>query len=328
MRLIATEEHFALPPVPGAPAPAGKPPLEEGTMVGAPWLTDHGIAADLDDKRLAIMDENGVSMQVLSTPFAQSFTADVACEKSRAFNECAAAAMARHPDRFSAFATIPTAVPEKCAPELEYCVQKLGFVGALIGNRVDGDKFLDDPRYEDFLSACEELDVPIYLHPGEPPAEITRLCYNGPQLSDVITSSFSRFGYGWHVDVGIHFLHMVATGTFDRHPKLQCILGHWGELLPYYVDRFDTAMPGEFLGLEHETSYYVRNNSYATSSGLQSLDCMNLCKNVLGPERLIFSADFPFASFEGTDKLLSNPYFTPEEIELFAHGNAERLLGL
>lgn len=328
MRLIATEEHFALPAVPGAPAPAGRLPLEEGTMVGAPWLSDRGIAQDLDDKRLAIMDETGVTMQILSTPFAQSFPAEVAEEKSRAFNECAAAAISRHPDRFSAFATLPTAVPEACAPELERCVREHGFVGALIGNRVDGDKFLDDPRYDDLLSACEELNVPIYLHPGEPPQTVQDLCYGGPLLSETITSSFARFGYGWHVDVGVHFLHLVATGVFDRHPNLQMILGHWGELLPYYVDRFDTAMPGEFLGLEHETSYYVRNNSYVTSSGLQSLECMNLCKNVMGPERLMFSADFPFASFEGTDKLLNNPYFTPEEIELFAHGNAERLMGL
>lgn len=46
-------------------------------------------------------------------------------------------------------------------------------------------------------------------------------------------------------------LNMIASGTFDKYPKLQIILGHWGELLPYYIDRFDSAMLGEFLGIKH-----------------------------------------------------------------------------
>ncbi len=328
MRLIATEEHFAVPPRPGEQPPQGLPPLEEKTMVGAPWLSDHSIALDFGEKRLGIMDEWGVERQILSTPFAQGFSAEIAVDKVTFINNYLAERVAEHPDRFSSFAMLPTSVPEACADELVRCVKELGSVGSLIANRVDGDKFLDDPRFDDLLSAHEELDVPLYLHPGQPPQNVIDMCYGGRTMEPRIVSSFSRFGYGWHVDVGIHFLNLVASGVFDRHPKLQVILGHWGELLPYYVDRFDTAMPGDFLGLEHETSYYVRNNAYVTSSGLQDLRCMNLCKDVLGPERLLFSADFPFASFEGTDKLLSNPYFTQEEIELFAYGNAERLMKL
>lgn len=326
MRLIATEEHFVIPPAPGT-KPAGLPPLEPGSMVGAPWHLDHAASASMEI-RLRTMDEHGVSMQLLSTPFGQAFPADVACEKVREINEFAASLIAQAPDRLAGLATIPTAVPEACAPELEYCMKTLGFKGALVANRVAGTKFLSEPEYDEFLTALEDLEAPLYLHPGQPPAAITDLCYSGCGLTDAQVSVFSRFGYGWHVDVGIHALHMMATGVFDRHPKLQIILGHWGELLPFYVSRFDTAMPAACFGLEREIRDYLRENCYATSSGIQDLDCMNLCKKVMGADRLLYSADYPFANFDGQDLLLSNPDFTPEELELFAHGNAERLFKL
>ena len=170
MKIIAAEEHFVMPPKPGAPAPKGLPPLEQGTMLGAPWLTNPACAMDLDDVRIGIMDQDGVTMQVLSTPFGQVWPAEVAVQNCKEANDFLAAAIKRHPDRFAGFAAIPTAVPEACAPELERAVKELGFVGCLIGNRVNGTKFLDDPEFEDLLAACEKLDVPIYLHPGAPPA--------------------------------------------------------------------------------------------------------------------------------------------------------------
>ena len=326
MKIIAAEEHFVMPPKPGAPAPKGLPPLEQGTMLGAPWLTNPACATDLDDVRIGIMDQDDVTMQVLSTPFGQVWTAEVAVQNCKEANDFLAAAIKRHPDRFAGFAAIPTAVPEACDPELERAVKELGFVGCLIGNRVNGTKFLDDPEFEDLLAACEKLDVPIYLHPGAPPAEITALCYSG--FNDEMVSAYSRYGMGWHTDVGLHMLHMVMSGVFDRHPDLQMILGHWGELLPYYVDRFDTAMPKEFAGLKHDPSYYLRNNMYVTSSGIQSPECFEFCVKVLGADRIIYSADYPFASVEGADKLFNCPSISEEDREKFAHGNAERLFKL
>lgn len=328
MKIITVEEHFALPPNPNAPAAKGAPPLEAGTMLGADWLSDPTCAVDLDEKRIAIMDRDGVDMQVISSPFGQSWGADIAVDMCRKANDHLAAAIKRHPDRFAGFATIPTAVPEACAAELEYCVKELGFVGSLIGNRVDAVKFLDDPSLEDFLAKSEELGVPIYIHPGVPPAQVTELCYSGDALSDKVVSAFSRYGMGWHVDVGVHMLHMIMSGVFDRHPNLQIILGHWGEFLPYYIDRFDNAMPAEFAGLKHDPSYYLRNNMYVTSSGVNTPECLEFCIKVLGADRVMFSADYPFANFAGSEKLLECPTVSQEDREKFAHGNAERLLKL
>lgn len=314
-----------MPGKPGAPVKKGPPPIHPDTMIGAPFLEDADAAMDLDSKRLAAMDANGVSVQVLSLPFAQRFPAETAVAQCEEVNDYLAQALKRHPNRLVGFAAIPTAVPESCGAELERCVKDLGMVGCLIGNRVDG-KFLDEPCFEAFLSKCEELEVPIYLHPGLPPKEVTEQCYTGDQFSSEVSSVLNRYGLGWHIDVGVHMMHLIMSGVFDRHPHLQIILGHWGEMLPYFIDRFDNALPAVFSGLKHDPSYYLRNNMYVTSSGINTPEVMEFCIRVLGSDRIMYSADYPFASFAGSEKLLENPSVSRENLEKFAYKNAERLL--
>lgn len=326
MKVIALEEHFAPVAVPGLNLPKGLSPLEQGTMLGAAWLTDPSTGADIGEKRIANMDRDGVTMQVLSTPFAQNFAADVAVDYCHKINDFLAEKIAAHPDRFAGFAALPTAVPEACAAELERCVKELGFVGTLIANRVNGG-FLNQPEFEALLAKASELAVPIYLHPGEPPQAITDLCYS-KGYSEALVSSFKRYGFGWHVDPGIHMLNLIISGVFDRYPNLQIIMGHWGELLPYYIDRFDTAMPIDFLQLQHEVSYYLQNNMYVTPSGIWTPECLEFCLKRIGVERILFSIDYPFANPDGQEKILAHPLLSAEERELIAHGNAERLLKL
>ena len=72
--------------------------------------------------------------------------------------------------------------------------------------------------------------------------------------------------------------------------------------------------------------YYLRNNMYVTSSGINTPEVMEFCIRVLGPDRIMYSADYPFASFAGSEKLLENPSVSRENLEKFAYKNAERLL--
>lgn len=323
MKVITVEEHFAPALVPGITMPKGLPPLEKGTNVGAAWLDDPSTGAEIGAKRIAHMDEDGVSVQIISSPFAQGFGADVAVDYCQKINNYLAERIAEHPDRFKGLACLPTAVPEACADELERCIKELGFVGVLIGNRVNGG-FLSEPQFDPILAKAEELDVPIFIHPGEPPQAIVDLCYS-KGLSDTVVSSFKRFGYGWHVDPGIHFLNLILTGAFDRHPNLQIILGHWGELLPYYIDRFDETLSADFAGTKHNPSYYLQNNLYVTPSGIWTPECLEFCVKRIGVERIVFSIDYPFANPKGQEKILEHPMLSQEERELIAHGNAERL---
>ena len=326
MKVIALEEHFMPTAVPGLVLPKGPRPLEQGTMLGAAWLSDPRAGTEIGEKRLADMDAENIAVQALSIPFAQGFGPDVAVDACRKCNDFMAEEINAHPDRFVGFAALPTAVPDACPGELERCVKELGFRGTLIGNRVNGG-FLCQKEFDPLLAKAEELLVPIYLHPGEPPKAVAEQCYC-KGFSDQLASTFSRYGYGWHVDPGIHMLNLILSGTFDRHPNLQIILGHWGELLPYFIDRFDTAMPCAFTGIRQEISCYLRNNLYVTPSGIWTPECLEFCVKRLGIERILFSIDYPFANPKGKEKILEHPMLSQEERELLAHGNAERLLKL
>src|SRR5882762_8513348 len=90
--------------------------------------------SDLGAKRLAHMDAAGVDVQVLSfgSPGPQGFGADVAIPMAKDANDLAHEAVKAHPDRFAAFAALPTADPGGAAEELERCVTRLGFKGAMI----------------------------------------------------------------------------------------------------------------------------------------------------------------------------------------------------
>jgi predicted TIM-barrel fold metal-dependent hydrolase len=49
---------------------------------------------------------------------------------------------------------------------------------------------------------------------------------------------------------------------------------------------------------------------------------------VFGVERVLFSVDWPYAPNEDGQRLLETAPLSPGDLELIAHGNAERLLGL
>jgi len=326
MKLISLEEHYSAAAVPGIRLPRSKEAFFSETCPGAPFNSDRSSLGEIGEKRLAFMDANGVSMQVLSTTSGQALGKDTAVEYCRKINDYLAAKISAYPGRFAGFAAIPTAVPDACADELEYCVKELGFVGCLIGNRTE-DRFLSDPVYDDFLAKAEELDVPVYLHPGVPPEGVIDECYRR-NLPDRVGTVLSMYGFGWHVDPGVHMLNMVLSGVFDRHPKLQMILGHWGELLPYYLDRFDAAMPAAFTGLDHDPGYYLRNNMYVTPSGIFTPELLEYCLKLLGADRIMFSIDYPWTSPDGMQKILNHPLLSSADKEKIAYGNAERLLHL
>ena len=66
------------------------------------------------------------------------------------------------------------------AAELERCVRELGGVGSFVGGYTNNRTanyviYLDDPINAPFLKKIVELDVPIYLHPREPPPDQQRV---------------------------------------------------------------------------------------------------------------------------------------------------------
>ncbi|TCL56676.1 hypothetical protein EDD76_111170 [Kineothrix alysoides] len=325
MRIITMEEHYGHAGI----SKAGEDNLNKLVPDFAAAFGNRRtfeLLFDLDNERIKTMDEDHISVQVLSNTSAQMVGPDKAVEVCEEANNYLAEAIKRHPDRFVGLAAIPTAVPEACAAELKRCVTQLGFAGAQISGRTDG-KFLDDSCYAPFLAMAEELVVPIYLHPGFPPAQVKEQCYAG-NLSPAVSTRMATSGYGWHVDAGTQMLHMVLSGTFDRFPKLQMILGHWGETLTYFFDRFDSTFSAEMTGLKKKPSDYLKENMYITPSGMFTQALLDMCVETIGIDRILFSVDYPYVSTKEAESFILNSSLSEEEKEKFAHLNAEKLLNI
>ncbi|MGH7088976.1 MAG: amidohydrolase family protein [Stellaceae bacterium] len=325
MRIIALEEHFATPlyveQVPNTMSRRRHPAYLD--RVAALGHNVHEELMDLGASRLKQMDAQGVDLQVLSLtmPGAQAFAPDIAVPLARDCNDKAAAAVAAHPARFAAFATLPTADPSAAVAEFERCI-KLGFKGAMINSHTQGE-YLDNKKYWPILECAAAHDVPIYLHPREPHPAVLKAYFEG--FEDLSTAA-----WGFAMEACTHFLRLVMAGVFDAYPNLKFILGHLGEGLPFWLDRFEdhTRFYMKHRGLKKTPREYLTQNLIVTCSGNFSIPAFLCTMMALGIDNLLFSIDWPYESNKVAMDFLKALPLAPADKEKIAHDNAERVLRL
>lgn len=314
MRRITLEEHFATPAFIEGP---GRPLTARTDVVEA--------LLDVGEHRIEEMDAAGVDVQVLSlsAPGVEQMDPADSVAMARGTNDALADAVRRFPGRLAGFAALPTPEPEAAARELDRAVGELGFLGGVINGHARG-RYLDDIFFDPILARAEALDVPIYLHPAAPPKAVVDASYGG--FSPQVVFTLSTNGWGWHIETAIHVLRLVLGGVFDRHPRLQILIGHMGEALPFMFPRFDASMPPEMTGVERPVSSYLLENVHYTFSGFNwTPNLLDLVSQV-GVDRIMFSADHPYRPMGEAVRFLEGAPLSPADRERIAHGNAERLL--
>lgn len=284
---------------------------------------------DVGPGRIKRLDAAGIDMQVLShvAPGVQTLERDLAIRLAREVNDWLGDILRQYPTRFAAFASLATQSPKAAADELERTVAQLGFKGALINGHSNG-RYLDAKEFWPILERAQALDVPIYLHPYIPPESITRTYYPTPGMAQ---------GWGWMVDTGTHVLRLMASGTFDRYPRLKVIVGHMGELIPFNFQRLNKGMSlaewilagqGKKAGMQKSVLNYMRQNVYITTSGSFDQAALQCTIAQLGIDNIMFAVDDPFSdNIEAVD-FLRDASLSRQDKEKLAYGNAERLLRL
>jgi uncharacterized protein len=323
MRTIALEEHFANPGFLDGP---GRQLKDQALKFGGPAAKLLEQLCEVGDMRIAEMDAAGIEMQVLSLTFpgTEQLEADDAAALAREANDFLANAVRKNPVRFAGFAALPTAAPEKAALELDHMVRDHGFKGALINGHNRG-RYLDDKFFWPIFEAAEALNVPIYLHPTPPPKPVIEASYGG--FSPIVTDMLAEAAWGWHVETAIHVIRLILGGVFDKFPKLQIVIGHMGETLPFMMQRLD-VMPVAMTRLNRPVSFYLAENVHYTFSGFNFMPVfLNLMLQV-GIDRIMFSTDFPYSSMTKARAFLEGLPLSSTDKAKIAHRNAERLLGL
>ncbi len=281
------------------------------------------LAADTGSGRIAEMDKHGIDMQILSySNPSQDAPAEQEIALTRAANDRLAQVVQKNPSRFSGFASLPWQHPEAAAEELERTVKELGFVGAMLLGR-PGQVFLDDARFEPILAKLNQLRIPIYLHPGYPLPQVQQPYYGS--LKKEVTARMSLFAWGWHNEAGIQLLRVLLSGQFDRFPDLQVISGHWGEMIPFYLQRLDDTIPQEVTGLSRTITETFKRHVYVTPSGMLNLPHFEFIHKVIGADRILYSVDYPYLTLAGARRFLETLPISQAEKEKIAHANAESL---
>jgi predicted TIM-barrel fold metal-dependent hydrolase len=324
MRTITVEEHFVTPAFLAGP---GKRFIEQLHSRGPRGVKFGEQLQDVGDTRVAEMDAAGIDMQVLSLNSPGVEQAEAAEQLSVAVdsNDFVLETVKKYPKRFAAFAALPTAAPDKAADELERRVRQQGFKGTLINGHTRG-RYLDDKFFSPILERAQALNVPIYLHPTVPPKAVVEALYGG--FSPGVTAMLSGGGWGWHIETAVHLVRMIVGGVFDRYPKLQVVVGHLGEGIPFMLPRLNRNLPTELTKLERPVAAYLRENVHYTFGGFNfTATFLNLLLEV-GVDRIMFSVDHPYGSMAEARAFLQQLPVSEADRERIAHGNAEKLLGL
>ena len=341
MKLITAEEHISMPYANKIindylkTQPADPKAMKEFGQSFAEGLVAYHVTPeemqDVDDSRIKYMDENGINVQILSYGDASTNPDMLPAEQSipltQRINTDIAATVKRHPDRYLGLATLPISDPKDAAKELKRAVTELDLKGALILGTAKGGQFLDDPKFMPIFEMAAQLDVPLYIHPSMP-TEIIRKNYYSNMNPIGFNAIMSTPGWGWHMEAGLHVTRLILSGLFDKLPNLKLISGHWGEFVPYFLERLDEATtPVVDNPLKHPVSYYYKKNVYVTPSGMYTWPQMQLVLTEMGADHILWAQDYPYVKGNAKD-FLANTDIANDDKEKIAHENIEKLLKL
>jgi 2,3-dihydroxybenzoate decarboxylase len=306
-KVIALEEHFTSPMLRALRGEKDTPVQRKLDGLG--------------EGRIREMDEAGIDLQIISenNPATQNLDAETAVKLARASNDVLYEAVQRHPDRFAGFATLPTPDPKAAADELERAVSKLGFKGAMIMGLTHG-RFMDDKQFRPIFERAVSLDVPLYIHPTPPHPAVQEAYFKEYPVLAVAPLGFT-------LETLTHTFRLIVGGLFDEFPALKIIVGHLGETAPFLLWRTDNIL-GERAPMPRAFADYYREHFWLTTSGAFSDSALTCAIAEMGPERILFSIDWPFMDNRAGRTWMNKAPVSDHDRTLILGANARKLLKL
>ncbi len=319
----------------------------EKMMEVAPRYKDMGkrarnIPALFDlDLRFKMMDQFGAYCQIISIaspPIEAMAGPEITPMLAALANDGMAELVARHPDRFPAFAAaLPMNNPEKAAQELHRAVKDLGARAIQIYSNAAG-KPLDGPEYAPIFEGMAAYDLPILLHPAR-----------GANFPDYPGEEKSKYEiwwtFGWPYETSVAMARLVFSGLFDRLPNIKIVTHHMGAMIPYFEGRVghgwdqlgkrssDENYEALLQSLKKRPLDYFKM-FYADTALFGAYSATKCGLDFFGVDQVLFASDSPFDPEGGTlytretIAVLDQLDMTAEERERIYRGNAERLLKL
>jgi aminocarboxymuconate-semialdehyde decarboxylase len=267
------------------------------------------------ERRLRVMDEQGVDMRILSlsSPNVYDWPPARQVEIARMMNDATAAIVRAHPDRFAGLGSLPLADVAASLAELERIVGELGLHGVMIGSNIGGVP-VNDPRFEPVWARLDALRLPVFEHPMFPP--------------DLRKEEFELpLRLGFIFDTTTAATRLIYSGIFERYPNFPYIMAHTGGALLTVLERLDNGyrlFPDCRRHITKLPSEYAKRLYYDTASFFGP--ALMMAHGIVGADHILWGTDEPLLEYDTTivDAL---PISAADKGKILG-GNAARLFRL
>jgi len=270
--------------------------------------------------RLAAMDKMDLDVMVVSclpTQFYYVVDAKAGHETSQIVNDGIAAAVKLQPDRLVGLGTVPLQDTDLAIRELDRSINELGFRGVQIGARVR-DEELSAERLEPFWARCEELDIPIFIHPSS---------FASPRFSRHYLTNV--IGNPLDTTVAVHYL--IFDGVMARYPKIKFYLSHGGAFAAAYGARMDHAFGAREDArekIDELPSTYLKR--FYVDTIVFAPDQLEYLVKKFGADHVALGTDYPadMAEYNPVEHVYQTEGLTESDREKICGLNALRLMNL
>jgi 4-oxalmesaconate hydratase len=195
-------------------------------------ISDDEIRASLEGAQLKLQRERGTDLTIFS-PRASAMAHHIGTERTsrqwaRACNDLIARVCGLYPENFAGVCQLPQSPgvsPSNSIPELERCVNELGFIGCNLNPDPSGGKWngppLTDRAWYPFYEKMVELDVPAMVH-----------------VSSSCNPNFHATGAHYINADTTAFMQFLTSDLFRDFPTLRFVIPHGGGAVPYHWGRY------------------------------------------------------------------------------------------
>lgn len=206
-----------------------------------------------------------MNIQVLSTvPVMFSYWAkpNDANDLCSMLNQHIASVVNDNPKHFIGLGTVPMQSPQLAVEQIQKCKYDLNIKGIMIGSHIN-EYNLCDKQFDVIWKACEEMKMPVFIHPW------------GMEQKGRMANYWLPWLVGMPAETTTAILAMIFGGVFERFPELKVCFAHGAGMFPYVYGRAEhcfnvypkdmqidnTFPPSKYLGRIYADSLVHTNDS-------------------------------------------------------------------
>ena len=277
-------------------------------------------------QRLQLLDAEGIDAAIIYTTVGLLWEAEVTDPElsqayCRAYNRWVVEWCSGGEGRLFGAAHLSLSDPAGAAAEIQRAVGE-GAVGGFVAPFTHDAKPLGHPDHDVLFAACQDLDVPLAIHPTFEPqwtkGQRMGTWENVKQLK-LLPMVMASDG------VRQQFTTLFDYGVFDKFPKLRVVVLESGAgWVGYWMDRLDAVFKHTPLAkrvpLENPPSWYLENRIWV-SCDPDERTVPHLAER-FGADRFMWASDFPHVDHTpGYVKDLE------ELADMFPDGSRQKFLG-